>query len=75
MRRTLLAGLALIIVVVAVANVSTGCATIFHPERVNQPHSVRGDVDWPFLILDILFGIIPLIVDLATGAIYRPRGH
>lgn len=75
MRQMLLSTLALVAVILAVANVSSGCATIFHPERVGQPPSMRGEVDWPFLILDILFGIIPLIVDLATGAIYRPRGQ
>ena len=55
----------------------TGCGTLFHSERVGQPHS--RDIDWKIVALDglglLLFfvpGVIAFIVDFGTGAIYLP---
>ena len=55
----------------------TGCGTLFHAERVGQPHS--RDIDWKIAALDglglLLFfvpGVIAFIVDFGTGAIYLP---
>lgn len=58
----------------ALVLVSTGCATIFHNQRVNQPSEERGKVDWLMVALDvILTGCIGLVVDLATGALWIPK--
>lgn len=55
----------------------SGCGTILHKERVNQPHS--RDIDWSVVALDglglLLFfvpGVIAFAVDFYTGAIYLP---
>lgn len=55
----------------------TGCGTLFHAERCNQPHS--NQIDWGVVALDglglILFfipGIVAFAVDFGTGAIYLP---
>lgn len=55
---------------------ATGCGTILHPERRNQP---TGDLDWGIVALDalglLLFfipGVIAFAVDFTTGAIYLP---
>ena len=55
--------------------VSTGCATIFHNDRVNQPNESKGDVDWVMVVLDVVFAavVVGLIVDLATGALWVPK--
>lgn len=56
-----------------------GCATVLHPER--QGNDI-GPLDVGALILDILWfipgiipGIIALVVDFGTGAIYMGRHH
>ncbi|TWT77859.1 hypothetical protein Pla123a_16570 [Posidoniimonas polymericola] len=56
---------------------STGCGTIFHQDRVHQPHS--NQLDWKIVAADalglILFfvpGVIAFAVDFYTGAIYLP---
>jgi hypothetical protein len=55
----------------------TGCGTIFHRERVGQPHS--RDIDWKVAALNglglVLFfvpGVVAFAVDFYTGAIYMP---
>jgi hypothetical protein len=55
----------------------TGCGSLLHRERVNQPHS--NDLDWKIVALDglglLLFfipGVIAFAVDFYTGAIYMP---
>lgn len=60
-----------------VLGLATGCGTILHPERRNQPPG--GDLDWGIVALDavglLLFfipGIIAFAVDFSTGAIYLP---
>jgi len=57
-----------------------GCGTIFHSERVGQPHS--RDIDWKIVALNglglALFfipGVIAFVVDFSTGAIYLPPEH
>lgn len=57
--------------------IATGCGTILHPERRNQPPG--GNLDWGVVALDavglLLFfipGIIAFAVDFSTGAIYLP---
>lgn len=54
-----------------------GCGTVFHSERVHQPHS--RDIDWKIAALDGLAlafffvpGVIAFVVDFSTGAIYLP---
>lgn len=58
---------------------STGCATILHPERKGQPH---GPLDWKMVALDavglIFFfvpGVIAFAVDFNNGSIYLPPDH
>jgi len=58
---------------------TTGCGTIFRPERKGQKN---GDVDLQIALLDgigLLFFIIPGViayaVDFADGTIYLPPGH
>lgn len=58
----------------------TGCGTMLHPERLNQPHS--RDLDWKMVALNglglIFFfvpGVIAFVVDFHTGAIYLPPRH
>ncbi len=59
----------------------SGCGTIFHQERIHQPHS--RDIDWRIAALDglglALFfvpGVVAFAVDFYTGAIYLPpRGY
>lgn len=51
----------------------TGCALIF--DGAKEPSQRSSDVQWGYLILDILFtGIIGIVVDFATGAIYKKKG-
>jgi hypothetical protein len=54
-----------------------GCGTMFHKERIGQPHSHR--IDWCVaaadglgLLLFFIPGIIAFVVDFHTGAIYLP---
>ena len=56
---------------------SSGCGTIFHSERIGQPHS--RDIDWKVAALNglgLLFffvpGVVAFAVDFYTGAIYLP---
>lgn len=58
----------------------SGCGTMLHPERLNQPHS--RDIDWKIVALNglglIFFfvpGVIAFVVDFHTGAIYLPPRH
>lgn len=55
----------------------SGCGTMLHSERLNQPHS--RDLDWKIVALNglglIFFfipGVIAFVVDFHTGAIYLP---
>jgi hypothetical protein len=55
----------------------TGCGTLIHSERRNQPHS--NQIDWKIAALDglglLLFfvpGVVAFVVDFSTGAIYLP---
>ena len=55
----------------------TGCGTLLHSERRNQPHS--NQIDWGIVALDslglLLFfipGIVAFAVDFSTGTIYLP---
>lgn len=69
-------GKKVLIVVVAVAFLAsvTGCASIFYPSRVGQKS--HGGVDVGMLLLDIfLTGLIGVVVDLITGAIFFPSSY
>lgn len=59
---------------------TTGCGTVFYPERRHHSHS--GQIDWKIAALNglglVLFfvpGVIAFAVDFYTGAIYLPAGH
>ena len=66
--------------VAASATLSSGCGTIMHAERRNQPHSDQ--IDWKIAALDalglLLFfvpGVVAFAVDFHTGAIYLPAAE
>lgn len=62
------------VMVVAFLVVSTNCASIFYPSRVGQ--KTHGSLDVGMLVVDILCtGLIGIVVDLATGAIYYPGSY
>ncbi len=63
----------------ALSITSTGCGTIFYPERRGQP---AGRLDWKVIAFDalgLLFffipGVVAFAVDFATGAIYLPPDY
>ncbi|RKY16779.1 MAG: hypothetical protein DRP63_04800 [Planctomycetota bacterium] len=66
--------LVLLLALVAVGFVASGCATIVHYERCFLPPEERGSIDAGMLVWNILsnFGL-GLIVDFLTGAIYVPK--
>ena len=69
-------GKKVLVCIVAIAfMVSTiGCASIFYPSRVGQ--TTHGTVDVGMLVLDIfLTGLVGIVVDLITGAIYLPASY
>ena len=57
----------------------TSCATVFGGKVTEHQRTkpVAGEpsrkVRVAALIVDALFGVVPLIVDFATGAIYKPQ--
>ena len=62
------------VMVIALLASVTGCASIFYPSRVGQ--RTHGTVDVGMLVLDIfLTGLVGIVVDLITGAIYLPASY
>jgi len=59
----------------------SGCATILGgpitEQQTRKPHKNqrKRDMRVCFFAMDIIFGIVPLFVDMATGAIYKPPKH
>ena len=60
---------------------NSGCATIFfgtspdqHCKTTPAPGQPTREMHVGALVFDILFGLLPLVVDLADGAIYKPCG-
>lgn len=58
---------------------NSGCATIFfgtspdnHCKTTPAPGQPTRQVHIGALIFDIFFGLLPLVVDFADGAIYQP---
>ncbi|GEM_PF-5867219 len=61
----------LAIMLVAVAFMFMGCATIFYSHRAGLPPESRTGVDVLMLVLDVFFFFpVSIIVDLVTGCIY-----
>ncbi|MBN2722891.1 MAG: hypothetical protein JXR95_02340 [Deltaproteobacteria bacterium] len=65
-------------VIIAVFAVTAGCGYFLHPERRNRGVA-GGRIDTGALVMDILWlipgivpGVIALLVDFTTGAIYGP---
>src|SRR5947209_4774591 len=61
-------------ILTATAGVVTlsGCATII--EGSKKPDERTGELMWGYVLVDVLLlGVIPLIIDLATGAIYERK--
>ncbi|WP_026463404.1 hypothetical protein [Adhaeribacter aquaticus] len=59
----------------------SGCATILGgpitTKQIRKPHpgQPKRDMRPGFVALDLITGVVPLFVDLATGAIYKPPKH
>jgi hypothetical protein len=52
----------------------TSCATMFHPNREDQPREQRGRVDVPLIILDVVFTAgLGVIVDVVKGTAWAPK--
>jgi hypothetical protein len=64
-----------------VAMTMSGCATILggpiSQQQSRKPHKNqrKRDIRVGFFAMDIVLGVIPLVVDMATGAIYKPPKH
>jgi hypothetical protein len=64
-----------------VAMSMSGCATILGgpiseaQTRKPHPNQRKRDMRVGFFALDIICGVVPLFVDMATGAIYKPSLH
>jgi hypothetical protein len=61
-----------------VAMCMSGCATILggpiaeQQTRKPRPNQRKRDMRVGFFAMDIICGVVPLFVDMATGAIYKP---
>ena len=58
---------------------SSGCGTLLHSERQDQPHSDKLDpniliLDGLGLLLFVVPGLVAFGVDFYTGAVYLPPG-
>jgi hypothetical protein len=60
---------------VLLAAAAAGCASITHPERVNQPVENRGDLDVPAAVGNLVVpgGTLLLIHDFHNGSIYKTK--
>jgi len=67
MEKVLCVVLAVLILVSAV-----GCGTILHG---SVPESRRGHIDWAAFILNFLFFWPGILVDVATGGFWVPKGY
>jgi hypothetical protein len=66
------------IALLAAATSFAGCGYILHPERRGNTHDVAGGplaMDLLWLIPGIIPGVVALIVDFSSGAIYEKRGE
>ena len=59
---------------------SLACGTLMHPERIGQPRTGRLDtavcvLDGVGCLLFVVPGVIALIVDYGTGALFLPPGY
>lgn len=59
-------------VLVAVLLMASGCATIFHSDRMNIPATKKGSIDIGMFILDLILFWPGLIIDIATGCLWVP---
>jgi len=59
----------------------SGCATILggpishQQSRKPYKNQRKRDIRVGFFAMDILLGVVPLFVDMYTGAIYKPPRH
>ena len=64
-----------------VAMSMSGCATILggpisqQQTRKPHPNQRKRDMRVGFFAMDIVCGVVPLFVDMATGAIYKQPKH
>ncbi|MEQ1505273.1 MAG: hypothetical protein ABMB14_23785 [Myxococcota bacterium] len=58
---------------VVAASQSAGCALVFDGAKTKTERS--SDIQWGYFVADVLLtGLIGLVIDFATGAIYKPTG-
>lgn len=59
------------ILFVSVLLCGSGCATIFSgPKKESQR---TAEIMWGYFVLDLFGGMIPLLIDFGTGAIYKAK--
>jgi hypothetical protein len=78
--KKLLGGVMLVLIFVSMTMFCTSCATVFggrvsecqrtKPAKGEPVRQIRAGA----LIADVLFGLVPVAVDFATNAIYKPCG-
>ena len=64
----------ILLVLLAVVVVTSGCATIFYSDRARLSPSQRGSLDVGMFILDIFWFPWGWIIDFLTGCIWTPAG-
>lgn len=70
-----LVGVSFLIGLLLFASTLSSCAWIFGGFRGKSEAERSADIQWGYFILDVLFtGAIGLIIDFATGAIYKSKG-
>ena len=72
--------LLVLFVAVVLAFAASGCGAIIYPERIDSAHSERLDtaivvMDCAWLLVGILPGVVALIVDFSTGAVFLSPGE
>ena len=66
--------IALVIVLLCLGFVASGCASICHGGRTGRPKEARDGIDGVMLLGDIfLTGLLGIIIDFANGAIYKTK--
>lgn len=67
-------GAIVLVVLLCLVLVSSGCASICHGERTSRPKEARNGIDGVMLLGDIFVtGLLGLIIDFSNGAIYKTK--
>lgn len=64
----------LVIIVLCAGFLASGCASICYGSRTGRPKEARDGIDCVMLLGDVfLTGLLGLVIDFATGAIYKTK--